>query len=56
MVRFIKQVSHAPSHVRSRGPGSNLTQVFKQDVGVCLAPDIEFMFDSTSSPIFIATH
>ncbi|KAL0156998.1 hypothetical protein M9458_048244, partial [Cirrhinus mrigala] len=49
-------LSHAPSHVRSRGPGSNLTQVFKQDVGVCLAPDIEFMFDSTSGPIFLATH
>ncbi|KAL0185658.1 hypothetical protein M9458_017328, partial [Cirrhinus mrigala] len=49
-------LSHAPSHVRSRGPGSNLTQVFKQDVGVCLAPDIEIMVDSTSGPIFIATH
>ncbi|KAI2650848.1 Transposon Tf2-8 polyprotein [Labeo rohita] len=39
-------LSHAPSHVRSRGPGSNLTQVFKQEVGVCPAPDIEFQCEA----------
>ncbi|KAI2668703.1 Transposon Ty3-I Gag-Pol polyprotein [Labeo rohita] len=35
-------LSHAPSHVRSQGPGSNFTQVFKQEVGDYPAPDIEF--------------
>ncbi|KAI2664269.1 Transposon Tf2-9 polyprotein [Labeo rohita] len=35
-------LSHAPSHVRSRGPRSNFTQVFKQEVGDYPAPDIEF--------------
>ncbi|KAI2646193.1 Transposon Tf2-8 polyprotein [Labeo rohita] len=49
-------LSHAPSHVRSRGPGSNLTQVLKQEVGVYPAPDIEFMFDSTSGPVSSSTH
>ncbi|KAI2647070.1 Transposon Tf2-6 polyprotein [Labeo rohita] len=27
-------LSHAPDHVKSRGPGSNFTQVFKQEAGV----------------------
>ncbi|KAI2652558.1 Transposon Tf2-9 polyprotein [Labeo rohita] len=52
----IKHLSHAPSHVRSQGPGSNLTQVLKQEVGVYPAPDIEFMFDSTSGPVSSSTH
>ncbi|KAI2661187.1 Transposon Tf2-9 polyprotein [Labeo rohita] len=29
-------LSHVPDHVRSRGPGSNFTQVFKQEAGVVL--------------------
>ncbi|KAI2647069.1 Transposon Tf2-9 polyprotein [Labeo rohita] len=49
-------LSHAPNHVRSRGPGSNFTQVFKQEVGDDPAPDIELMRGSSSGPISSPTH
>ncbi|KAL0149844.1 hypothetical protein M9458_054892 [Cirrhinus mrigala] len=49
-------LSHAPSHVRSRGPGSNFTQVFKQEVGDDPAPDIELMRGSTLGPESPSTH
>ncbi|KAI2644670.1 Transposon Tf2-6 polyprotein [Labeo rohita] len=49
-------LSHALNHVRSRGPGSNFTQVFKQEVGDDPAPDNELMRGSSSGPISSPTH